>query len=126
MRRFCHILMSITLILATTGLSISKHYCNDLLIGTTLGTKAQSCGMDMSKSSDCCQETTETQVLNEDFQISTPTFDLTPEYDLLVAYLVNELVAINTYEDYSTLNIHNTGPPDKAEPIYLSVQSFLL
>ena len=118
--------MSVTLILATTGLSISKHYCNDLLIGTTLGTKAQSCGMDMSDSSDCCQETIETQILNEDFQISVSTFDLTPEYDLLVAYLVNELVPMDIYEEYSTLNIHNTGPPDKTEPIYLSVQSFLL
>lgn len=126
MRRFSQILMSFTLILATTGLSISKHYCNDLLIGTTLGTKAQSCGMDKGDSSDCCQETTETQVLNEDFQISTSTFDLYPEYDLLVAYLVTDLVSSNIYENYSTLNFHNSGPPDKTEPLYISVQSFLL
>jgi len=127
MRRTLHVILSLTLVLATTGLSISKHYCGSLLIGTNLGTKATSCAMEMDMDMDgCCEEKTETLILDDDFQVSNLQIDLIPEYDLLIAYRFIDLVAAN-FESYSqNLTPSNTGPPVSAEPVYCQVQSFLL
>ena len=120
--------MSITLILATTGLSISKHYCGSSLVRTTLGTEAKSCmmDMDMDMGQGCCDNETETLVVEDDFQASHSKFELGPEYELLVAYLQTELTSINEKSVAQPLIPTNTGPPMGSEPLYVKVQSFLL
>ena len=118
--------MTLTLILATTGLSISKHYCGSSLVRTTLGTEAESCmpGMDMGHG--CCDEKTETLVVDDDFQITKSHIQVSTEYDLLVAYLMTELVALAIESPLEPLIAFDTGPPVGTEPLYLVVQSFLL
>ncbi|GJM30004.1 MAG: hypothetical protein DHS20C17_26390 [Cyclobacteriaceae bacterium] len=126
MRKAFNILMSFTLILATTGLSISKHYCDSMLVGTSIGSNAESCAMDMGGDLECCDEKTETLILDDDFQISNLHIDLAPEYNLLIAYLSNELIYDVSAENSKSLTPLNTGPPVTAEPIFQKVQSFLL
>jgi hypothetical protein len=112
--------------LATTGLSISKHYCGSSLVRTSLGTEAKSCMPDMDMGHGCCDEKTETLVIDDDFQLTKSNFKIAPEYDLLVAYLVNELVAVPERSNLQSLTFFDTGPPVAAEPVYLKAQSFLL
>jgi hypothetical protein len=81
-------------------------------------------GMDMGQG--CCDEKTETMVLDDDFQLSQWEIDITPEYELLVAYLVTELGIITEHSSFESINPLNTGPPVHDEPLYLTVQSFLL
>jgi len=118
--------MSFVLILATTGLSISKHYCGNSLIRTTLGTEAKSCAMDMDMGHGCCDNETETLVIEDDFQVSQANFELAPEYELLVAYLATELASVNGKSVTQIPIPTNTGPPLGSEPLYVKVQSFLL
>ena len=126
MHRIFHILLSFTLILATTGLSISKHYCGSSVVKTNLGTQAESCMPDMDMGHGCCDEKTETIILDDDFQLSNSNIKIAPEYDLLVAYLVSELRIVTQSPNPKTLIPLNTGPPVGTEPLYLKVQSFLL
>jgi hypothetical protein len=118
--------MSVTLILATTGLSISKHYCGNSIIHTALGTEAKSCmpGMDMNPG--CCDNQTETIILDEDFQVSHSDLKIIPDYEILIAYLVTVLAPISEQSNYLALISYDTGPPVSAEPLYVKVQSFLL
>ena len=118
--------MSFTLMLATTGLSISKHYCGSSLVRTTLGTEAESCLMDMEMGHGCCDNETETLIVEDDFQASHTKFEFAPEYELLVAYLATELAQISERSVTQILIPTNTGPPLGSEPLYLKVQSFLL
>lgn len=126
MYRIFHIFLSFILMLATTGLSISKHYCGDSVVKTSLGTTAESCmpGMDMGKG--CCDEQTETLILDDDYQVSHTTLKISPEYDLLVAYLVSELVYTGEQSYFTKLTPDDTGPPVGTEPLFLKVQSLLL
>lgn len=120
--------MTLTLVLATTGLSISKHYCGNSLVRTNLGVEAKSCmpGMDMDMGSGCCDEKTETLVVDDDFQLSKSQIKFSPEYDLLVAYLVSEIVIGFDALGVPTILPNNTGPPVETEPVYLTVRSLLL
>lgn len=118
--------MSFTLILATTGLSISKHYCGSSVVRTTLGTEAESCMPDMDMDPGCCDNQTETIILDDDFQVSHSNFKFIPEYEILVAYLVTVIAPILEQSNYLTLISDDTGPPVSAEPLFLTVQSFLL
>jgi len=126
MHRIFHIIMSVTLILATTGLSISKHYCGNSVVRTNLGTTAESCmpGMDMGHG--CCDEQTETIILEDDFQLSHTNIKIAPEYDLLVSYLMTNLDTETVSSMEPGFLPFDTGPPVSAEPLYLKVQSFLL
>lgn len=126
MHSIFHILMSVTLILATTGLSISRHYCGNSIIHTSLGTEAKSCMPDMDMNHGCCDNQTETVILDDDFQLSYSNFKIIPEYEILVAYSVTVLVPMPKQTNYRSLISNDTGPPVSAEPLYLTVQSFLL
>ena len=125
MRRAFHILVCFTLVLATTGLSISKHYCGNSLVRTSLGTEVKSCMPDMDMGSGCCDEKTETLVIEDDFELSQSQIKIVPAYDLLIAYLISELDIEPAETNYSVLTFNDTGPPE-TEPLYLRVQSLLL
>ena len=126
MRRVFHIILSFSLMVATTGLSISKHYCGNSVVHTTLGTEAKSCmpGMDMGHG--CCDEETETHIVEDDFQISHSDIHLNPEYDLLISYLVTVVNLAPEFNPTSHYIAFDTGPPVPDEPLYVMVQSFLL
>lgn len=126
MRRTFNILLSLSLVIATTGLSISKHYCGSLLIGTNIGTEVKNCNMDMGIDMGCCDEKTETLVVDDDFQLTKHTVNIVPEYDLLVSYLVISWLSTSDNSSIPHLISFDTGPPVPAEPLYLQVQSFLL
>jgi len=126
MRRNFHIFITLTLVLATTGMSISKHYCGDSLIRTNLGVKAKSCMPDMDMGTGCCDEKTETLVVDDDFQVTKSDIKIAPAFELLVEYLVTESVAHQQETLEETLIPLNTGSPAGTEPLYISVQSLLL
>lgn len=126
MRKSFHIFITLTLVLATTGMSISKHYCGNSLVRTNLGVKAKSCMPDMDMGSGCCDEKTETIVLDDDFQVTKSDIKIAPEFDLLIEYLVTELSAYPQKTNKEPLIPFNTGPPAGAEPLYITVQAFLL
>ena len=58
-----HIIISLLLLVTTTGVSISKHYCGDNLINVALFVEAESCCDD----SDCCHNENEYFQFKDDF-----------------------------------------------------------
>ncbi|WP_444705632.1 HYC_CC_PP family protein, partial [Mariniphaga sediminis] len=41
LKRFSHITLSFLLLMATTGMAVSKHFCDDFLISTSVYAEAE-------------------------------------------------------------------------------------
>lgn len=62
-----HIILSLLLLISTTGLAISKHYCGGELSSTSLYAESDAC----CESDDCCKNETEVFQLDEVFSVSS-------------------------------------------------------
>lgn len=79
-----HIIISLLLLVTTTGMTISKHFCDEFLISTSLFAEAESCCGEDS----CCHNETEFLQLKEDFQPSfTTQLPCSIAIDLIVSKL---------------------------------------
>ncbi len=125
-RKFVHILLAILLLASTAGISVSKHYCEEILQGISFFSDSGSCSQESSVPMDGCDDKTDHFVLDNDFQaeysnikVSTP-FHFIQYADINIA---NELVFVDIQTTSHTLT---DPPPDSGTHIYVEVQSFLL
>jgi hypothetical protein len=126
-KQIFHIAISLMLLLATTGLAISKHYCGGNLSKVALGMeKIHCCDDPENMPDDCCEDEYLTfQLPQEDFQPS--------QFDFEVAQLA--LIAALPYLDFSALFAEQqvfippfdpyTSPPI-VQDLPVVLQSFLL
>lgn len=63
-RRLSHILIMITLILATAGVTVTRHYCGNQLKNISLNSEPKSCCGDHCN---CCHNETFTQKVTNDY-----------------------------------------------------------
>ena len=118
-----HISLTIILLVANAGISVSKHYCHGGLVSIAVDHEAKSC-CDMG---DCCHNENEFYQLDEDFY--TPQISQAPvqiEIDLFGIEL-NTDVLIELSETDLQFDTDAEGPPPKTVPLKLAeVQSYLL
>jgi hypothetical protein len=111
------------LLLSTSGLAISKHYCGGKLVATSVFIEADSC----CDSDDCCKNETEVFQLDEDFSVSTAIeLPESIQIDLLVVSLVLLKFSI---EENSLLNeflFTDSPPPPKINTSLAKRQTYLL
>ncbi len=106
-RKMINIIAVFILLVTTTGITISKHYCGDLLISVALDGKAKSC---CEPGCNCCHNEHVTIHLNDDFVGSQFCLKCyTPGSDFLFVVLPECL------PDLPSQNMENqpaaTGPP---------------
>jgi hypothetical protein len=65
LKKISHIILFIVLLTATTGMAVSKHFCNGYLISSSIYTEADSCCDD-----ECCRNNQEFIQLDVDFNVS--------------------------------------------------------
>jgi hypothetical protein len=65
LRNVSHIVLALLLLSATTGMAVSKHFCDDFLISISLYTEAETCCND----GNCCHNESTFYQLDEDFSI---------------------------------------------------------
>src|SRR5690554_1342332 len=68
LKKASHIIFTMILLVATTDLVVSRHYCDELMVSTSLYQEAESCCGESS----CCHNETESHKLEQMFQISNP------------------------------------------------------
>lgn len=124
MRRLSHIFLSLILVVSTMGMTISKHYCGDMLLKTAINKQVETCSDKMEMPEGCCHEETQNFVLEDEYQLQNFQLKLV-DLPLLYAITFYELVLNNAeldtpeYTQFNSLAL--TGPP-----IYLRVESLLL
>lgn len=122
-KTFSHIILSFLLLVATTGMAVSKHYCGGNLISVDIFDEADSC----CESGNCCHNETTFYQVNEDF--SAPVVSQLPyiiAIDLLIG-LPGQLPEWNLQEIPVNFIIEKDLPPPPNIQTVLSLkQTWLL
>jgi hypothetical protein len=109
------------LLAATTGMAVSKHFCNGFLISSSIYTEAGSCC-----DKDCCQDHSEFIQLDEEFQVSES--QAMPPILELVLFISKPgfFHLLNGNENVQILSPENEPPPPTVQ-IRLSLkQAYLI
>ena len=126
MKKLIHFGLALLLVVATTGVSISKHYCGDVLRNVSLYAEVDPCGDGMEMPVDCCKDITNHFSVEDDFQFQQTILNLDPPVTLVnfIAYLFIPRFYIEKENESSWLT---QNPPSLSEPdIYIWVHSFLI
>ena len=130
LRKISNICLALLLMVATSGITINKHYCLGFLKDVTILHEATSCMAKMGLEEencpmDCCEETSQ-QVMVDDFQKGQFDSKLTPELKLVavISYFLTDLSLNSTHTDLH--HYKNYRPPLIEHDIPVMVQSFLL
>lgn len=116
-------LLVMLLLFATTGITLSKHYCMGRLMSIEINDHAQGCQDEDEDKMPCCENTTEELKVE---QLQKTVFDI----DLATnSLLIQEIAYVLSDRDpqevsYPFVDIHS--PPLIAKDIPLLVQRFLI
>ena len=120
-KRISHIAISIMLLVATTGLTISHHYCGELMQAMDNQSAASSC---CDATSECCDHEANTLRLDSEFESSISGIDFSQ-------YAISVLGPIKLTEGEhlvsSNFSIHFEGPlPPPTQEFLSNIQVYIL
>lgn len=119
LRKLIHIALSVFLLVTTTGVTFSMHYCGGKYVSTSINEEAQSCCEDACG---CCENKTVHIELENDYvspiQISNPSI-------VALDVLFPILFAFN-FEHSSELNDSAVVPTDTSPPPTIQTRLSLL
>lgn len=133
-RKISSILMAFVVLLSTLSFTVETHYCGDTLVDSSLFQEAESCGMEMQKSSpdsdcsvfkkDCCS--TEQLVLDGQKELKSSPENLTHEQQLvLISFVFTYLELFEEFDEDSSAYL-DYRPPLVTHRIYKLVESYLI
>lgn len=118
-----HIILSALLLIATMGLTISKHYCDGKLVTTSLFIEANSC----CDSDNCCHNENEYFQLDEDYSVvSVSEIPQSTEFELLDLAVLISSFDILEVEKSKKSHVGDLPPPPKIQIVLSRKQSYLL
>jgi len=124
MRRLGHIFLSLILVVSTMGMTISKHYCGDMLLKTAINKPVEACGDKMDMPDGCCQEETQKFVIEDEYHLES--FQL-KSVDLPLLYVITFYeLTLNEVDQVTPGHSHFNPLTLNGPPIYLQVESLLL
>ena len=111
------------LLFATTGVTLSKHYCMGRLMSVEINDHATGCSGDAEENMPCCENTSE-ELRVEDLVKSDHNIDLVISYDYLsvVAYVLRDVDPLEVV--YPLVDGHSPPLIQRDLPVLLS--SFLI
>lgn len=133
LHKILSIAMAFVVLLSTLSFTISKHYCGDTLVDTSLFSKAKSCGMEMQNSSNkdcsiikknCCSEEQQLIEGQDNLKLDFTKFDL--QQKIFVSTFV--YTYINLFEGITKESIHfkDYSPPLIVKDIHTLDEVYLI
>ena len=125
LKRLVHIISALLLLTATTGFTISKHYCGTEVVSVSINSEAESCCGGMC-SSDCCHNETEHFQLKVDFASSNIDFQ-SQETDIDILFPAVFVFLQTTYIADQNIKIRypESPPPPKINTLLSLIQTYL-
>ncbi|MCT4644978.1 MAG: hypothetical protein N4A74_08335 [Carboxylicivirga sp.] len=125
LKKISHILMVIVLLITTTGMTVSKHYCSESLVNVNIFSEAKSC-CEGGCSTDCCHNESERYELNEEFVLAISNIEFQEVIIELIlpfiqSFVINE-VEIQNFE----LSNFNAPPPPGVLDLLSDIQVYRL
>ena len=121
LKRISHIVISIMLLVATTGLTIGRHYCDELIMPSNDSSETHSC---CDKSSECCHHEFNTLRLDSEFESSEGKTD----FSQLAVLAPQPFVFIEEEILVSVISkFHYEGPlPPNNQELLSNIQVYIL
>jgi len=113
LKKSMHIFISLLLLFATTGISISAHYCGDKLRAVSFMSKPDSCCDDAS----CCHDETHFYQLDNDFTFLDAEIKFLSDHQLISYPLFNEAMPVAE---------SSISPVYKDIPLHPKIRSYLV
>jgi hypothetical protein len=123
LKKISHIVLSLLLLVATMGMTVSKHYCKGNLYSISFNGSDKSC-CDMAN---CCHDETQNIKLNDDF--SSPSIASMPvlaEFDLLGQVMFGYTDSFTLHEEDINLRHVESPPPPLISETLSKRQVYLL
>lgn len=124
LKNIANTLLAIILLIATTGVTLNKHYCMGKLKSIAVNGHAEQCFEGEAEQMPCCKDVSEELKVEE---VITPAFDFdaTPElYQLTIVNLVLlDLVELEEVEKY---HFKHYSPPVPDKDIQVLNETFLI
>ncbi|MGZ2369486.1 HYC_CC_PP family protein [Ancylomarina sp. YFZ004] len=121
LKRFSHTLLALVIFVATTGMTISTHYCGGNVKDVSFLSAAKVC-CDIPNG--CCQDDAFTVKIEDDFSISSYSFDFN-QLEIVLPILI-ELIKVEAPIKAKVYFLRNTIPPPKIQTVLSSLQTYLL
>ena len=122
-RKILHISISVILLVATTGITVSKHYAGGKLFSVSITGEAKSC---CEHDCDCCDNSVDTYRLTADYIISANTYPADePVVDLRDINNVAEQDIYHEYLYYSSF-LEQYKLPASVPDIQAYLQSYII
>ncbi len=119
--------MAIVLILLSTiGVTVTRHYCGDILQGIGINYEPNCCG-DEEMPKGCCHNEAERIVLEDDLQLGVFDFEVNFHTIDTIVHLFEDYINILHYEAevHKSKFAFRSDPPAESD-IYIKIQSFLI
>ena len=126
MRQAISVLLLFSVLVSSTGFTLSKHFCGEELAHITVGNEQKTCCDDEEEMpSDCCHDEFD-QLLLDDSQLDYQTLQLQPltffTFSVLTHFLSFSPETVATVSPWTTFH----SPPLPDTDVYLQVQAFLI
>ncbi|MEP1096031.1 MAG: hypothetical protein ABJG78_13035 [Cyclobacteriaceae bacterium] len=125
-RKIVNTLLAITLLIATTGVTLNKHYCMGRVKSVAVFHHAENCmGDNLIDPMPCCEDVSE-QLKVEHLTKASFDFESSPSlYQLaIISYFVLDQDLISVEKDKPKFQNYSPPPPDRDIPVL--IQSFLI
>lgn len=120
LKRIIHIALALLLLVSTSGMTISKHYCGTNLEFVSILTTPESC-CDIPG---CCHNEEVKVEIEDDYSVTSFNYDFTV-FSLELPSLM-ELFQFDVPESTSEFHIYNYLPERKTQTVLSRLQAYLL
>lgn len=118
-----HIFLSLLLLISTTGIAVSRHYCGGEIVSTTVLVEASSC----CGSDSCCKNEIELIQLDVEYSVSsTVVVPSSVKIDLFGFSLAIFDLNVEEILLEDEFIISDLPPPPKIQALLANIQSYLL
>ncbi|MCU4173980.1 HYC_CC_PP family protein [Carboxylicivirga sp. N1Y90] len=118
LKKISHIIMVIVLLVSTTGMTVSKHYCQGSLVNVNIFGEAKTCCDDIGTSK-CCHNESAHFELDEDFVIAVNNVEFQQtNFDLLLPFI--QVLVFKEIESQNFELAYFNPPPPKEVLVFLS------
>ncbi len=125
MRQIVSVFLLCSVLVSSTGFTLSKHFCGENLAHITLNETKTCCDGEEDMPSDCCHDEFE-QLLLDDSQVDHQLLQLQP----LKFFTLNVLTHFLSFSPEANVSVSPwtafPSPPLPDTAVYLRVQSFLI
>lgn len=123
LRKITHIVLTLLLLVSTSGVTFSMHYCGGALVSTSINVEAKSCCED---NTGCCENKTLHFEVEDDYVSPVQVTNLeTVALDILCPILFVLNLELLNNEDKDAQSLNDSSPPPTIQTRLSLLQTYL-